>query len=100
MVSLVMKGKFGKTSTSLKILWKWLCAKIFFPHLMSLLTTKFAKNSRILARIYFIFLKKVVKQIWNAFIRKFRQQWKDRQNSFQAKQIFVLLCNLIALTLR
>ena len=40
--------------------------KIFFCIFMSLLTAKFVKSIHILARIYFIFLKNVLKQTWIA----------------------------------
>ena len=38
------------------------CLKNFLLLFMSLLIVKFIKNSHILARIYFIFLKKTLKQ--------------------------------------
>ena len=38
---------------------------------MSLSITKFVKKSAIYARIYFIFLKNVLKQTWNSFNTKF-----------------------------
>ena len=55
-----MKAKFGKTSTSLKIYEKD-CLQIFIFLFMSLLPTKFVKNSHIWSKIYFIFLKKYAK---------------------------------------
>ena len=84
---------------SLKILWKLLSAKFYFLHFMTLLTAKSVKNSHIKAIIYFIFLKNVLKQIWNAFNTKFQAQWKDRKRSYRVRQLFALFCNLIALTL-
>ena len=66
---------------------------------MSLLTAKFVKNSHILARIYFIFLKNVLKQTWNFFNIKFRPQWKDRKSSYQVREILGLFYNFIALIL-
>ena len=66
---------------------------------MFLLTNKFVKNSHMLARIFFIFLKNVLKQTWMSFNTKFQRQWKDRKSSYQVKQILELFCNLIALIL-
>ena len=59
----------------------------------------FTKKSLLTARLYFIFLKNVLKQTWNAFNTKFQHQWKDHKSSYQVRQIFALSCNLIALTL-
>ena len=45
--------------------WKYYvndCLQNFLLHNMSLLTAKFVKNSRVQARIYFIFLRNVLKQ--------------------------------------
>ena len=61
---------------------------------MSLLTAKFVKNSHY-GRIYFIFLKNVVKETWNAFNTKFWPHWKDWKNSYQERQTLSLFCNLI-----
>ena len=66
---------------------------------MFLLTNKFVKNSHMLARIFFIFLKNVLKQTWMSFNTKFQRQWKDRKSSYQVKQILEPFCNLIALIL-
>ena len=40
----------------------------------SSLTAKFARSCHILAKIYFIFLKNVPEQTWNAFNTKFQTQ--------------------------
>ena len=66
---------------------------------MCLLTAKFVKNNHIYAITYFIFLKIVLKQTWNAFNTNFWPQKKDHKSSYQVRQIFALFCNLIALTL-
>ena len=66
---------------------------------MLLWTTKFVKNSHIEARIVFIFLKNVLKQIWNSFNTKFQPQWKDQENSHQIRHILGLFFQLIALIL-
>ena len=50
------KKKFGKTSRSFKILWKWLSAKFYFAFL-SLSTALIVKNNRKLPGVYFFFLK-------------------------------------------
>ena len=39
------------------------CLQSFLLHFMSLLTTRFVKNCHIWAGIYFMFLKKILKQI-------------------------------------
>ena len=64
-----------------------------------LLTTNFAKNNHIYARIFFIFLKNVLNKTWNAFNSKFWHQWKDQKSSYQVREDFALFCNLIALSL-
>ena len=46
--------------------------------------------------IFFIFLKNVLKQIFNT---KFQPHWKDRKSSYQVRQILGLFCHLIALIL-
>ena len=65
---------------------------------MFLLTTNFVKNIHIYARIFFIFLKTVLSQTWNAFNTKFWFSEQDRKSSFQVREAFALFCNLIALT--
>ena len=67
--------------------------------LMSLLPTKFVKNSHIRDKIYFIFLKNVLKQTRNSFNIKFQAQWKACSSSYQLKQILALFCNLLPLIL-
>ena len=47
------------------------CLQNFILLSVLLLTTKFVKNSHIWARIFFIFLKNVLKQTWNSFNTKF-----------------------------
>ena len=66
---------------------------------MALLTAKFVKNSHIWPRIYFIFLKNVLKESWNSFNTKFQPQWKARKTSYQVRQILALFFYLIALIL-
>ena len=41
---------------------------------MFLLTTDFSKNIRTYGRIFFVFLKIVLNQTWNAFKTKFGRQ--------------------------
>ena len=53
---------------------------------MSLLKALIVKNSHFLAGIYFLSFK-------------LGPQWKDRENSYQVRQILVLFCNLVALIL-
>ena len=65
---------------------------------MSYLTAPIVKNSHIEAKIYFMFLKNVLKQTWKSFNTKFRPQWK-RKTNYQVRQILTLFCNLIALIL-
>ena len=94
----MVKRKFVKTSKSLKLLWKWLSEKFSFAFI-SLLTASIDKNSHILARIYFIFLENILKQIWKSFNTKFWPQWKDRKSRYEVRQILALFCNLTALIL-
>ena len=47
------------------------CLQNSFLLFMSLLTAKFVKNNHILAKIYFTFLKNVLKQTWNSLNTKF-----------------------------
>ena len=60
---------------------------------MSLLTTLIVKNSHIFAGIYFIFQKNVLDQTWNTFDTKIEYQWKDRETSYQVRQILALFSN-------
>ena len=64
---------------------------------MSLLTALIVKNSHILGRIYFIFLKNILNQTWKAFNTKFGPQWKDRKSSYQVRQVLAVFCKLVAL---
>ena len=75
------------------------CLQIFLLLLMSLLETKFVKNSHILGKIYLIFLKNVLKQTRNSFNTKFQAQWKACSSSYQLKQILAVFFDLISLIL-
>ena len=66
---------------------------------MLLLTTKFVKNGHIYDRIFFIFLKNVLKQTWHSFNTKFQTQRKDGESSYQVKIILWLFCHSLALIL-
>ena len=66
---------------------------------MSLIPTKFVRNSHIWTKIYFIFLGNVLKQTWNSFYTNIEDQWKSWKSSYQAKQILALFCYLIPLIL-
>ena len=65
--------------------------------LLSLLATKFFKNGYIWGKIYFIFLKNVLKETRNSFNTKFQAQWKACSRSCQLKQILAVYCDLIPL---
>ena len=75
------------------------CLQIFLLLFMSLLPTKFVKNSHIWGKIYLIFLKNVLKQTRNSFNTKFQAQWKACSSSYQLKQILAVFCDLIPLIL-
>ena len=75
------------------------CLQIFLLLFMSLLPTKFVKNSHILGKILFIFLKSVLKQTRNSFNTKYQAQWKACSSSYQLKQILAVFCDLIPLIL-
>ena len=75
------------------------CLQIFLLLLMSLLPTKFVKNSHIWGKIYFSSLKNVLKQSRNSFNTKFQAQWKACSSSYQLKQILPVFCDLIPLIL-
>ena len=66
---------------------------------MSLLPTKFVKNSHIWGKIYFIFLKNVLKQTRNSFNTKFQAKLKACSSSYQLKQILAVVCGFIPLVL-
>ena len=66
---------------------------------MPLVRAQIVKNSHTLARVYFIFLKYVLKETWKSFNKKFWPPWKDRKSSYQVKQILAFVCNLIVLIL-
>ena len=76
------------------------CVQNFNFYFKSLLTAQFVRNSGILGRIYFIFLKNVLKETGNTFNTKFRLQWKDWKSSFQVREILALSWNSISLTTR
>ena len=89
---------FGK----LQQVWKYdekNCLQIFLLFLMTLLKTKFIKNSHISSKIYFFFLKNVLKQTRNSFNTKIQAQWKACSSNYQLKQILAVFCNLIPLIL-
>ena len=75
------------------------CLQIFLLLFLFLLPTKFVKNSHIWGKIYFIFLKNVLKQTRNSFNTKFQAQWKACSSSYQLKQILAIYCDLIPLIL-
>ena len=62
---------------------------------MSLLTAPIVKNSHIYARIYFIFLKNFLKQTWKSSNTKFWPQWKDRESSYEGRQILATALILV-----
>ena len=66
---------------------------------MYLLPTKFVKNSHILAKIYFTFLKNDLKQTPNSFNKKFQAHWKACSSSYKLKQILAVFWDLIPLIL-
>ena len=72
---LVVKGKFDKTANLL--LWKRLSAKFSFTFYIFLVTATIVKNSQMLARISFSFLKDVLKQTRKSFNTQYRPQPKD-----------------------
>ena len=75
------------------------CLQIFLLLLMSLLKIKIVKNIHILSKIYFIFLKNVLKQTRKSFNTKFQTQWKACSSSYQLKQILAVFFELIPLIL-
>ena len=91
------KEKVGKTTKSLKILWKWLSAKFSFVFIF-LSTAKYVKEAVILRpELSLSFLQRHWNR--NSFNTKFWPQWKDRKYSYQNRQLLALFCNLIALIL-
>ena len=66
---------------------------------MSLLTALIVKNSHILAVIYFTFLKYVLNQTWKAINTKLVPRWKDRDGSYQIREILGQFSKLVALSL-
>ena len=73
------------------------CLQNFLLLFMSLLTALIVRNSHTLDGIYFIFLKNALDQISKAFYSKFGPQWKDRESSYQVRQILAFLCKSVAL---
>ena len=63
---------------------------------MSLLRAPFFKNSHLLAKIYFIFLKTRPRSNFKGFLYQILTSVKS---SYQAKQILSLLCKLVTLIL-
>ena len=94
-VSLVVKGKLGKTSKSLKTLLSTKFPFAFF----SLSIAQVVKKSHIQVRTYFIFLKHKLKQMWNSSHIKFGLQRRDQEKSYQATHILVIFTKSIALNL-
>ena len=66
---------------------------------MLLLTTLIFETNHDLAGIDFIFLKKRYKQTWMTSDTTFGPQWKEGESSYQVRQISVLFCKLVVLTL-
>ena len=60
---------------------------------MSLLSGPIVKNSHILARIYFNFIKSTLDQTWKAFNTKYEPRWKDPKSSYQVGQVLALFAN-------
>ena len=75
------------------------CLKNFILLFMSLLTAQVVRNSHVEAKIYFIFSRNILKQTWNSFNTKIQPQQKDRNSSYQVRQILALFYNLVALIL-
>ena len=75
------------------------CLQKFVLSFLLLVTTPVVRNSHIQARFYFIFLKNILKPTWNRFNNKFWSQSKCLQTSYQVRQVWALLWNLIALIL-
>ena len=67
------------------IIWKTFCR--FF---LSLLTTLVVENSQSFTGIFFMFLEIQLDQTCKAFNTLFGSQWKDRESSFQVRQILEL----------
>ena len=68
----------------LKTLWTWFSEKVSFAFYV-FINSHFLiiKNSRVLAGIYFIFLKNALDQTWMSFNTKLETQWKDPESSYQ-----------------
>ena len=75
------------------------CLQNFLLRYMFLIITNFVKDNHIQARIWFIFLKNLLNQTWNAFNTKFQHLWKNWKSSYQLRESFAPPCNLFALNL-
>ena len=73
------------------------CLQNFLSLFMFLSTAKVLKNSHILGRICFIFLKAILKQTRNFLNTKFQPHWNDRKSSYQVRQVLGLFFHLTAL---
>ena len=85
-----------------KIVWKYYeknCLQNFYFLFMSLLAAKFIKKSHMYTRVYFIFLKNILKQTWKSFNTKSWPRWKDGKSSKWVRQLLASFSNLIALIL-
>ena len=95
----MVKGKFAQPSKAFKF-YEHYCLENVPLLFMCLLTALIVKNGQSLAGIYFIFFKKnILDQTWKAFNTKFGPQWKNRESSYQVRQVLVLFCKLAALIL-
>ena len=72
------------------------CLKNFLLLYLSLLTALIVKNTHFFPGLCFILLRNVLNQARKAFNTKFRPQGKDREGSYQVKQIPALFHNLVA----
>ena len=85
------------TSRKRKICWnikksqnnmKMIVCKTFFSFLFFLLRVKHVIKCDILAGIFFILLKNLIKKTWNFFNSKFKTPRRDRRGSYQGKGNF------------
>ena len=73
------------------------CLQNFLLLFKLLLRAKLVKVSYILVRIFFIFLKDVLKHTWISLNTKFEAHWKDQKSSWKVRDILGLFCHLISL---
>ena len=66
---------------------------------MSLLAVPIVKSSHTSSRIYFIFLKDVIKKTWKWFNIKLWPELKDEKSKYQLWQALAMFCNVIAIFL-